>query len=158
MALALSSLESAEASRVNLWNGAATINLPKAAELTPDGANAYSVRLSASEDVLLRIERKYLDSKARRTSSAKLVGAEVARLRAQGHTVESSKVEKQNAHIQFRGKLSQKNANDQFRVRVDGVRPRANVAYSAIVTAKTSAWQSANARALRGAARSLKAR
>jgi len=147
--------DSVSAQRVKLWGGRASINIPTDGELMKEGANAYLIRVVDEDRALLRLERNKLPKKMRDSSSAKLVGSEVRRLRGQGYTVESHKLRKRHAHIQFSGALEDSDGAERFRTRVEGVRPRADRSYSAIVTAPEQMWDSATVRALRSTARSF---
>jgi len=119
------------------------------------GPNAYLIRVVDEDRALLRIERNKLTKKFRDSSSAKLVGAEVRRLQGQGFKVESHKLRKRHAHIQFTGALDDGDPAEQFRTRVEGLRAGADRSYSAVVTAPEPMWESAAVRALRSAARSF---
>lgn len=146
---------SAAAERVKLWGGRATVVIPAGGEIIKDGSNAYLVRLVDENRAVLRLERNRLTKKLRDSSSSRLVKAEVARLTSEGHTVESHKLRRRGAHIQFTGNLDDGDPPERFRTRVEGVRPSAELSYSAIVTAPEPAWDSEPVRLLRTAARSF---
>ena len=118
LGLVLCLSQQSEANSVRLWGGAASINLPKAVEITKEGKNAYLVCPSGDEGAVLRLERNFLSKKSRDSSSSKLVKDEVVRLRSLGYLVESSKVGKGGAHIQFSGTVIEDESAEDFRARV----------------------------------------